>query len=310
MQASERDLHAALRGVQDVWELDEPAATTAGLSLLARLVPCDFSAVTWNNTTTGTISTHSWPADSVPAEVNTEPEVVAAHPLVPHLHAGTGALRIGDVLSDRAWRNHPVRQAMAEVFGNTSAQLERMLGWARVGSDHYLGYAVNRIGSEFSQRDQLLMSIVAPPLSRHRQLLIDRAAARGLLENGHDAAADAVVLDPSGRVEQAWCDGERLYLAGNPGTEVTELPAPDLPTGYRLLTVRTPRNRPTARELLILDLGSRGLTSAAIARRLDTSPRTVHKHLENLYRKLGVSDRASAVRVAVAAGYLRSETSP
>jgi DNA-binding CsgD family transcriptional regulator len=153
------------------------------------------------------------------------------------------------------------------------------------------------------------MSIVAPPLARHRQLLLDRAAARGLLQNGHDAGTDAVVLDPSGRVEQAWGDGERLYLAANPGTELTELPAPDLPTGYRLLTVRAPGNRPTARELLILDLGSRGLTAAAIARRLATSPRTVHKHLENLYRKLGVSDRASAVRVAVAAGYLPSETS-
>ncbi len=50
-------------------------------------------------------------------------------------------------------------------------------------------------------------------------------------------------------------------------------------------------------------LGS-GLTAQAIARRLDTSPRTVHKHLEHLYRKLGVRDRLMAVQRARDAGLL------
>jgi DNA-binding NarL/FixJ family response regulator len=45
---------------------------------------------------------------------------------------------------------------------------------------------------------------------------------------------------------------------------------------------------------VIILLGD-GMTAVAIAHRLDISPRTVHKHLENLYAKLGVSDRLGAV---------------
>jgi len=38
--------------------------------------------------------------------------------------------------------------------------------------------------------------------------------------------------------------------------------------------------------------------AAAIARRLAISPRTVTKHLENLYRKLGTCDRLTTVLTA------------
>jgi DNA-binding CsgD family transcriptional regulator len=51
----------------------------------------------------------------------------------------------------------------------------------------------------------------------------------------------------------------------------------------------------TARELAVLDLMADGLIAAAIARQLGISPRTVNKHIENIYRKLGTHDRTSAV---------------
>lgn len=54
----------------------------------------------------------------------------------------------------------------------------------------------------------------------------------------------------------------------------------------------------TGREQAVLVLLDQGRTAEAIARQLGISPRTVHKHLENLYRKLGVSDRLRAVVVA------------
>jgi DNA-binding CsgD family transcriptional regulator len=38
-----------------------------------------------------------------------------------------------------------------------------------------------------------------------------------------------------------------------------------------------------------------GLTDREIARSLTISPRTVHKHLENVYRKLGAGNRTSLV---------------
>jgi DNA-binding CsgD family transcriptional regulator len=51
----------------------------------------------------------------------------------------------------------------------------------------------------------------------------------------------------------------------------------------------------TSREVEILELVAAGRTNVAIARALDMSPRTVAKHLEHVYRKLGVSNRAAAV---------------
>jgi DNA-binding CsgD family transcriptional regulator len=56
----------------------------------------------------------------------------------------------------------------------------------------------------------------------------------------------------------------------------------------------------TDREIQILRLVAAGGTNVAIGRRLEVSPRTIAKHLEHIYRKLGVSSRAAAVsRMAV-----------
>jgi DNA-binding CsgD family transcriptional regulator len=51
----------------------------------------------------------------------------------------------------------------------------------------------------------------------------------------------------------------------------------------------------TGREIAILRLVAAGRTNSAIAHELRLSPRTVAKHLEHAYRKLGVSSRAAAV---------------
>jgi DNA-binding NarL/FixJ family response regulator len=51
----------------------------------------------------------------------------------------------------------------------------------------------------------------------------------------------------------------------------------------------------TGRQLEVLSLVAAGLTDTAIGRRLGCSPRTVDKHLEHAYRRLGVSCRTAAV---------------
>jgi DNA-binding CsgD family transcriptional regulator len=56
----------------------------------------------------------------------------------------------------------------------------------------------------------------------------------------------------------------------------------------------------TDREIQILRLVAAGGTNTAIAHQLEVSPRTIAKHLEHVYRKLGVTSRAAAVsRMAV-----------
>ena len=54
----------------------------------------------------------------------------------------------------------------------------------------------------------------------------------------------------------------------------------------------------TARETSVLALLAAGFSNRGIARRLGCAPRTVEKHLERVYRKLGVRDNVNAVRVA------------
>ncbi|MFT4217565.1 MAG: LuxR C-terminal-related transcriptional regulator [Micropruina sp.] len=74
------------------------------------------------------------------------------------------------------------------------------------------------------------------------------------------------------------------------------------------------QNHMTDRELQVLALLAEGLLATSIASRLQLSPRTVHKHLGNIYRKLGVHDRLVAVSLARLHGlvdaYPSSPTTP
>jgi DNA-binding NarL/FixJ family response regulator len=60
----------------------------------------------------------------------------------------------------------------------------------------------------------------------------------------------------------------------------------------------------TAREVQVLRHVGTGLTAEAVARLLRISDRTVHKHLENAYRKLDRHDRLLAVDRARELGIL------
>jgi DNA-binding CsgD family transcriptional regulator len=62
--------------------------------------------------------------------------------------------------------------------------------------------------------------------------------------------------------------------------------------------------RLTPRELAVLGQLADGCTAAAIGRRLLITERTVHKHLERVYTKLGVGDRLAAVLRAQRLGLL------
>jgi len=60
----------------------------------------------------------------------------------------------------------------------------------------------------------------------------------------------------------------------------------------------------TPREIEILQLAAAGLTARDTAERLTISPATVRTHLANVYSKLEVSDRASAVAAAMRLGVI------
>jgi DNA-binding CsgD family transcriptional regulator len=60
----------------------------------------------------------------------------------------------------------------------------------------------------------------------------------------------------------------------------------------------------TPREVQVLQLAARALSAAAIAAEMQVSPATVKRHFEDAYARLGVSDRAAAVAVAMRHGLI------
>jgi DNA-binding CsgD family transcriptional regulator len=60
----------------------------------------------------------------------------------------------------------------------------------------------------------------------------------------------------------------------------------------------------TAREVTVLQLVARGLSAKEIAARLVISPKTARNHVEHIYAKAGVSNRAQASLFAMRYGLL------
>jgi DNA-binding NarL/FixJ family response regulator len=69
-------------------------------------------------------------------------------------------------------------------------------------------------------------------------------------------------------------------------------------------TAAVPERSITSREAEVLTLASHGLTYGEIAEQLAITGATVRTHLENIYARLGVSDKASAVAVGLRHGLI------
>ncbi|HJP76700.1 MAG TPA: response regulator transcription factor [Pseudonocardiaceae bacterium] len=120
-----------------------------------------------------------------------------------------------------------------------------------------------------------------------------RAGARGFLTKDADAEAIARALHAAA-AGQSTLDGDaqrRLVEAATSGRRQTE-PA-ELAEGL------------TAREIEVLRLIAAGLSNTEIARRLVVSEATVKTHVNHLFTKAGLRDRAQAVAYAYRAGLVQ-----
>ncbi|NUR08670.1 MAG: helix-turn-helix transcriptional regulator [Nocardioidaceae bacterium] len=111
---------------------------------------------------------------------------------------------------------------------------------------------------------------------------------------GHCLDSRAALRPPgSGRwcydVQVVHASTGRTARSGADGRGVPSLPPPPD------REARNAEHRPAA---AVLRLPADGRTAESIGSRLGISPRTVHRHLQGLYRKLGVGDRVRAVLVA------------
>ncbi|MFF7969300.1 response regulator [Streptomyces sp. NPDC007903] len=152
--------------------------------------------------------------------------------------------------------------------------------------------ATRRIRSEYPGTQVVVLTTFADDESLFAAL---RAGARGYLTK--DAGGEEIV-----RAVQSVLSGE-AGLA--PGIQLRLL---EKLSQAEVRTTSTPPEPPdglTARESEVLVLIGEGLSNQQIARKLHVSTATVKTHINNLFAKTGLKDRAQAVRYAYARGMVR-----
>jgi LuxR family maltose regulon positive regulatory protein len=111
-----------------------------------------------------------------------------------------------------------------------------------------------------------------------------------------------VALNYIGQILAAFGDDERAVVpeaADRPTASPRQPRRPSPPSQFLVEPL-------TNRELDVLDLLEQRLSNKEIASKLFISPKTVKKHLDNIYGKLNVSSRRQAVEKVVALGILPS----
>jgi len=101
---------------------------------------------------------------------------------------------------------------------------------------------------------------------------------------------------PAFGAEDAAAELRRLVSAGVLEPRATTAVLIAAGHGEPAAALRRPRNPGglSPREVDVLDLAARGLSTKEIADRLYISPKTADHHIQHIYNKIGVSTRAAA----------------
>jgi len=130
-----------------------------------------------------------------------------------------------------------------------------------------------------------------------RAIVLSACDERGTIEAALEAGAGAYVLKSADAVDMASVV-RRVAVGGVVAPEPVAAAAEEAPPAT---TTAVPAPL-TERERSILSAVAAGKTTPAISRDLWVSEHTIKFHLTNIYRKLGVANRASAVRWALEHG--------
>ncbi|MBA2534361.1 MAG: response regulator transcription factor [Rubrobacter sp.] len=108
--------------------------------------------------------------------------------------------------------------------------------------------------------------------------------------------------------QAAWAEGRAMPMEQAIEYALSEeKPTPPISLASERPSADEPPEHPaglTPREVDVLELVATGMTNVQVAQRLFLSPRTVHRHLNSIYHKLGVRSRTAATRFALEHGLL------
>lgn len=228
-----------------------------------------------------------------------------------------GWVSVQDLLPGREWLRHPLYR---EVYRPLGLNAHISCALRDTGAAMH-SLSLNRAGRDFSDRERDRLEEYRRLVRLAWRQLEDRAALRAALSSVGRGTADQPILvltaDPmtprvvactEAMARLLTADPALLGVLQNAALTGSDVVAPVVSAGTALqvtlqrsadaVVVRAAEVRPsplTAREQQVLAALAGGGPAHAIGHELGISERTVHKHLENIYAKLGVHDRLEAV---------------
>ncbi len=189
---------------------------------------------------------------------------------------------------DAQFHRHPLvrhYQVAPDPMPRTVEDLHRDGRWPDEAAQHAV--------TEYLEADRHLAVPLPAPPGEGRVIVLGRAG-RGFTDRDRHLAARWQPLLAAALNQQRQIDRWRAQASAAQGVP------PEAVSRYRL----------TPREVAVLTLLGDALTATAIARRLTISPRTVHRHIDSIYRKLRTNDRLATVLRARDEGLLADPNRP
>jgi DNA-binding CsgD family transcriptional regulator len=331
------DMAAVLDYVEQLFALHDGDFAETVLGGITVLVRCDSAAYNEidHRTRSVTAVVHPLAAIGATRPAAMEP-YIGQHPVIAeHTRTGVGQpLKISDFLSAREFHSLDLYR---QVFGPMGIEDQMALSVADPGA-MTIGLALNRSRRDFAERDRSVLALTRPHLvnafrhleARQRAAMLLRAFDQGIEQTGRGL----VVLDRAGGVEDRTSRAQALLDAYFDDADGLPAEVADwVALGDRELVVHRDERRlrirhlhparegdPTLlllaedgvepraaihglglapREAEVLEHVVLGRADKAIAATLGISPRTVGKHLERVYAKLGVNSRAAAIALVI-----------
>lgn len=200
--------------------------------------------------------------------------------------------------SSRRWATNPAPVDLGSVGFHELAIHHPILGAYR-RSQETTPLRLSDVSDSSDDRDALRFLQLVPGISRVITIPLAVSALRisviAIMRSGRDFATRDMLM--AQRLQPIVAGIYALQVSDAPGRPRALNPAGLFDDDLDI--------RLTERELVVLGFLSSDLIPAAIARRLDMSPRTLDKHIQHIYRKFDTRDRTSTVLKAQNLGFFQ-----